>query len=428
MKKVLFVFLCLAMLPLAALEFELISFADYYGGIEPNMDYENLRARLFLRPTIQGYHNNSGLEFHLSGDFYYQPIGEPLIINPMDILQEAYLFLPLGNWDISLGQKFVSYGHSDIFSIFNRVNSQDRTLFSMDDSYNSRRSDLMLHLAYYPSFEDSIEFIYIPVPRADKERNEVVPISHSNWTIDADLTGQDYLLENMHSFYMVYSRYGSNWDIQAFYGYYTNQTADFDLSLVNEAVDESLSGEIGLEYNRIHTMGIAYTTQLGSIALSQEIGANITTDLDGTDMGVRNSDISVNTQIQGVLPGNMLSQLMIVYQHIINHPEVDSSFSSENQEFLSEQIYGFHTQPRHNIALIVGHTEKNFLRDRLKTAINVGFFFSPNILLQPKVSFAINDNLQFITGADYILGEPTDLQLRRNAANDNYYLRLEYRY
>ena len=39
---------------ISAQNLQLLTYADYYGGIEPSDDYETLGSRIFLRPTAFG--------------------------------------------------------------------------------------------------------------------------------------------------------------------------------------------------------------------------------------------------------------------------------------------------------------------------------------------------------------------------------------
>jgi hypothetical protein len=116
-------------------------------------------------------------------------------------------------------------------------------------------------------------------------------------------------------------------------------------------------------------------------------------------------------------------QINIIYQYIFNF-DADEN----NNETLREEIHSFHTQPQQHIAFMIAHVEKNFMRDKLKVGGNVGFFFSPELYIAPRISYNSSDHLQFSSGADIFLGDPTSMILRRNPLNDNLYIRCIYRY
>ena len=404
-----------------AQNFEFVSFVDYYGGIEPSEGYENLRTRVFMRPTFFGYEEKTGLEWYLSANLWAQPLGEPVNINPWDILHETYLYLPFSYFDITLGQKIVTYGFADIFGPLNALHSTNRSPYSLDDSFDSRRPDPLLQIRIYPTYEDTIELTYVPITRPDKERIDIIQLPDSSDTVQ--WSADPYITDSLHSFYINYNRYGEKVDLQFFYGWYTEQTPDF---LVSDTT--SASSELVPVYRKKHTFGFAYSTGIGITTLSQDFAFNLTSDFAGTDIGAQNSDITINTQLLVNLPWNILSQYSLVYSYFFNHGKHDPGIDTAVSSYLAGEIQVFHTQPLQHIAFIIAHFEKSFLREKLKTTLNVGFFFSPEIYFGPRFAYSLNDYWQLETGADITLGDPPDNDLRRNPSNDNFYVRLLYRY
>ncbi|RLD28667.1 MAG: hypothetical protein DRI73_11430, partial [Bacteroidetes bacterium] len=174
--------LVILLVPLSAVEFHGLVFTDYYGDIEPNSDYENIRSRAYFQSAFSGSLFNYAVDYEISAKVYYDPLGDPSVIAPENILKEAYVYIPLGNFDLSIGQKLVSPGMVDVFSPLNNINGEYIYKLSLDDSYDSKRADLMVQLQYYPNFDDSIQFIYVPFPRPDYE---------STRTVTMDPTGID---------------------------------------------------------------------------------------------------------------------------------------------------------------------------------------------------------------------------------------------
>ncbi len=420
------ILLLLFLLPLAMLsaqEFRFLTFADYYGGIEASEGYENLRSRIYMRPWFSAYSEELNMEWLLSARLWVEPYSEGggvKAIDPWDILEEAYLLFPFDTFEIALGQKLLTYGFADIYGPLNAPHSAFRSIYSLDDPYESRRADPVVQLKLYPTFEDTISLNYIPVTRPDQEREGDVYLPDTDDTV----TWEDspYLLDKLHSLFLHYSRYGLNADFQLFYGWYVEHTPDFTIPYVDSAPTT-----IEAVYNRKHTFGAAYATRIGNNTLSQDFAFNLTSDLDGTDLGAQNSDITVNTQFLCTLPGNILSQFSLVYSWFPNH-DGHSETDSVEEKYLEEQIRNFHNQPYEHIAFMVGHFEKSFLREKLKTQLNIGFFFSPNVYIAPRIAYSITDLWAFEAGADITLGDPPDYDLRRNPADDNFYLRLLYRF
>ncbi len=408
--------------PVNGQNFRFVSFADYYGGIEPSDGYQNLRSRIFMRPTFSGVDDNSGFEWQISANLWMQPFGDSMYINPWDVLHESYLFLPFNYLDITLGQKIITYGFSDIRSPLNPLHSTNSNTLSLDEYFDSRRPDPLLQLKIYPTFEDTIELTYIPITRPDKERQGPVMLTGSNDTLE---WGPDSFLttsESLHSIFVNYNHYGEKMDFQIFYGWYTEHTPDF----VVQETSTTHSSVIEPIYRKKHTFGFAYSLKLWVFTLSQDFAFNLTSDFNGTDIGAQNSDISINTQVLVQLPWGILSQFNLNYAFFPNHN--NHSEEGEGADYLSREIQSFHTQPQQHIAYIIAHFEKTFLRERMKTTLNLGYFFSPAIYLGPRVSYNISDHWQFEVGADIHLLDPSTSDLRRNATNDNYYARLLFRY
>jgi hypothetical protein len=421
---VLIAVLCAAM-PLSAQEFRFVSFLDYYGGIEPEKGYQNLRARLFMRPRFSGFNETLNFEWVLSAALWVQPLqpgGESYAIDSWDILHEAYLLFPFRKFDLSLGQKIVTYGFADVYGPLNALHSTNRTPLSLDDGYDGRRPDPLVQMRFYPSFEDTIELTYVPLTRPDRERSEPVYLSDTKDTVV--WSDDPYITDNPHSLFFNYNRYGLKADWQFFYGWYTEHTPDFEVSRINGNV----STDIETVYHKKHTFGAAYSTRLGNTTLSQDFAFNLTEDLSGRDIGAQNSDLSVNTQLLTNLPGDILGQFSLIYSYFFNHNGHKSGSARVAAEYLAEEIQDFHTQPLQHIAFLVGHFEKSFLREKLKTQLNIGFFFSPELYLAPRLAYSLTDYWTLESGADITLGNPPDADLRRNPWNDNFYIRLLFRY
>lgn len=412
--------------PLTAQEFRFLTFADYYGGIEISEGYENLRSRIYMRPWFSGFSEELNMEWLLSARLWVDPMSEggaSDAVDPWDILEEAYLLFPFPSFEISLGQKLLTYGFADIYGPLNAPHSSFRSVYSLDDPYQSRRADPLVQLKLYPTFEDTISISYIPFTRPDQEQEEDVLLPDTNDRVVWE--DAPYLTDMPHSLFLHYSRYGMNADFQLFYGWYVEHTPDFIIPGV-----DSVATDIGVTYNRKHTFGAAYATRIGNNTLSQDVAFNLTSDLDGSDLGAQNTDLTVNTQFLCNLPGNILSQFSLVYSWFPNHDghagtETDTAASLE---YLEGEIRNFHNQPYEHIAFMVGHFEKSFLREKLKTQLNLAFFFSPNVYIAPRLAYSITDLWALEFGADITLGDPPDFDLRRNPSDDNFHVRVLYRF
>ncbi len=407
-------------------EFRMTTFADYYGGIEAAEGYKNLRSRIFMRPEFSGSLLDSSMDWVLSGTLWTQPLKrnkDPYAIEHWDILHQAYVKIPFSKVDFTLGQKLVTYGFADVYGPLNVLHSTNAAPLSLDESYDSRRPDPMAQVRFYPTFEDTIEVTYVPVTRPDKERVDNVELSKTGDTVQ--WTRHPYLTKphQLHSVFVNYNRYGNAADFQLFYGWYTEHTPDFRI----DTVDWDTPSLIKPVYRKKHTLGGAYSTRVGDWTLSQDIAFSLAADYLGRDPGAQNSDLTVNTQVLMNLPGNVLSQFSLVYSYFPYHGNYKSEGDRKAADYLAEEIQGFHTQPLPHIAFLVAHFEKAFLREKLKAQLNAALIF-PNVYLGPRLAYSLSDHLTLRTGADYTTGRPSRKDLRRNPANDNYYIRLVYSY
>ena len=414
-------------IPLFAVNFNGFFFVDYYGDIEPTTSYDNLRNRYHFQPSLSGDLFDYTVKYNLSADLFYDPLGDPSLVSPdnfikpENILKEAYLNIPMGDFDLSFGQKLVSPGMTDVFSPLNIVNGEYAYKLSLDDPYDSKRADLMVQLQYYPNFDDSVQLVYVPFPRPDYE-----PTGLLNLVIDADVDidvnfdADPYLVNNAHSIYMVYDHMSSGFDFQLDYAYYIEQTPNFNLEELNNGA--SLTGTVSTLYTRNHTFGGAYSTSFNGIALVEELAVNITEDFAGTDIGIKNSDITLNSQITWTLYGGIFAQLNVVYQYVINFNQ-----SNLNYPMLIDEFNSYFNQPVEHVAFAIAHFHKSFLREKLYLAVNVAYLY-PQVYIAPRVSYALSDEMKIETGADIKTGQPSEYTLARGNLSDNYYLRLKYEF
>ena len=409
---------------LSAGEFRLLSFADYYGRIENGEDYENLRNRYYAQPEFQASLFNFAVDFTASANVWYEPIGEEGFVDPANILREAYFSFPMGDFDLSFGQKFETFGFADVFSPLNVINGSNPFLFSLDDPYDARRADLMAQVQYYPNFDDTLELIYIPVPRPNFEPRGSIVMSGNSVILDFD--DQPYLTGNTHSLFLRYYHFSSNYDLQLVYGWYTDQNPGFDLSDIEETATD-LRGTADLYYSRNNLFGAGISTTVGNTVISEDLAFTMTDDLDGNDPGVKNSFITADTQFTRTILNGTFAQLNIIYQYILNHDKTDETYDSALYDNLKDEFNDYFIQPQKHIAFAIVHLHKSFLREKLYLGMNAGYLH-PNIYFAPRVSYALSDRLKMVTGADINTGEPSGNSLVRSYDYDNFYIRMKYEY
>lgn len=410
------------------IDFQGTVFGDYYGSAELSTPYQNLRGRLFYRPVLSGPLLDTDLELTLSTDLYIDLLPDFGYTAAENVLHEAYLFLPAGPSDIYAGQKLVSFGKTDVFSPLNCVGGNHIYKLSLDDPYQGRRPEAMLHLKFYPSYSDELDLIYIPFPRPDYGTTTETPLSDSSADLSATVhfSRPPYNIDSPHSIFLAYSRFSDSFDFQLLYGFYTNPTPDFDISALTGTAP--VTGLITSRYTRVHTFGGAFSTSLGELVWVEEAAFNLTEDLDGSDMGVRNPDFTLNSQITGTIFGGTFAQLNMIYQHIFYFNAGSSVYAPDTEAFLRSEFNNYFTQPVQNILFFIAHLHNSFFREKLYVALNAGFFFSTELYLAPRVSWALSDLWSLEAGADFWTAPPPNRDLLRGTKEDNFYIRVSFAY
>ncbi len=407
-------------------EFRLLSFADYYGAVEPDESYETLRNRYYLQPQFQASLFGYLADVNLSANLWYQPLGEEEFTAPENILREAYVSLPAGNFDIVLGQKLASFGFSDVYGPLNIINASDQTIFSLDDSVDGRRPDGMVQILYYPNFSDTFELIYVPFPRPDYDPSAKETLRSDEWDLTLERDSQAYLTDQAQSLFFRYYHFSDTFDLQLVYAWYTEQTPGFDLSEL-DADGQVLTGEIEPLYTRNQLFGAAVSTTLGETILSEDLGFTLTEDPEGTDPGIANSSFSANTQITGSILNGTFAQLSLVYQYFINYDALEEPYDSALFEELAEEYNSFAVQPREHIAFAVLHLHRSFMREKLYLGLNTGLLY-PDIYIAPRISYGLSDRMLVEAGADINTGGAEENIFTGRDESDNVYIRLQYEY
>lgn len=392
-------------------EFRFLAFTDYFGQIEPSTDYESVRQRNYIRPEFSTHILDYLGYFTISGEIYYDYFNDNEMPDPWNILRECYFsFYP--SWgDIILGQKYTNKGKVDVFSPLNTFNASYKELFSLDEPYQSKRPDLQLEVNYYLTDESSLEVVYIPFPRPDYQSPGDLSFEADNGTYKLDKDSTPYLTGDPHSVFLTYNYYGYNFDLQGLYSFYTEQAYNYDLKNLS-------NGEISKEYNKVHTFGGAISTSIYEFGIVEEIAFNLTEDFNGNKSGVKNSDITLNTQLTKTLFGRTYGQINMVYQHVFNYKKASND--------LEEAVYDAQLQPTDNILFLIGHLHDSFLREKLYLALNIGFFFSPDVYIAPRCNYKINDFLTLESGLDIYTGKYESKLLEEHLGGDTFFLRIKY--
>ncbi|MBN2618590.1 MAG: hypothetical protein JXR64_09810, partial [Spirochaetales bacterium] len=345
----------------------------------------------------------------LSGEFYYDFFNGESIPQLSNILRECYLSIYPDWGDIKIGQKFTNKGKVDVFSPLNIFNASYRELLSLDEPYQGKLPELGVEVNYFINDENSLELVYIPFPRSDYQSSGELDVNDLNLTLLK--TTDSYLTSHSNSFFITYNKYGYLFDAQVTYGNYIDGNYNYNINTNNSGISKI--------FNRVQTLGAAISTSFNSVSVVEEVAFNLTEDFYGDKIGIKNSDFTMNTQFTKSLLGNTYSQINIIYQHVFNYSKAESNS-------IQEAIYDIQLQPTDNIVFIIGHLHNSFLREKLYAALNLGFFFSTNIYVAPRLNYKINDNLTLESGLDIYTGKYIPKLLEEDLGGDNFFVRMKY--
>ncbi len=407
-------------------ELRLLGFADYYGNIEESRGYETLRGRLYFQPRFQAGLFDGRADLTVSANLWYQPIGEDSLVAVENILREAYLWIPAGNFDFSIGQKFAAFGFADAYSPLNVINSSDQTIFSLDDTTDGRRPDGMVQIEYYPNFSDTLELIYVPFPRGDYDPYAEESIQGETYNLDLNRAEKAYLTEKPHSLFARYYHFSDNFDLQLVYAWFTEQTPGYDFSATSTD-SGTVAGVLEEVYYRNNLFGAGISTAAGDTILSEDLAFTLTSDREGKDPGIANSSITANTQITGTVLNGTFAQVNIVYQYFLNFGQEEDFYGNPLYRDLISQYNSLVIQPQEQIAFLVAHLHRYFLREKLYLGLNAGLFY-PRIYLAPRIEYALSDRMRLEAGADINTGEADNNVFTGKDEADNFYLRVKYEY
>lgn len=406
MKKLsILLLLSLMLIQLQAVEFRSQTFSDMFLKVEPTESLDIIRQRNYIRTDLSGDLFDFMVEYYISLEYHYDFFTEEHYTAPLNIIREAYLSIYPDWGDIHFGNRLVTLGQADVFSPLNRYNAAYSELFSIDDPYQSRLSQNSLEMLFYINDDSSLNLIYIPFSRMNYQSTQTREIPELDKSLKEETTL--LLTESPHSFFVGFNQYAFSYDLQILYGNFISPALNFNNS----------DDVITQEYNREQLFGLSFSTSLGEIAIIDELALTLTENFDGELEGVRNSYITNNLQCTFTLFGRTYSQINMIYQYILNY--------SDQSDF-EKAVNDIQNQPVEHVLFFIGHLHDSFLREKLYMAVNLGFFFSTDFYVAPRVNYSISDRLVLESGFNIYTEEYIPKVLARENGADNFFLRLKF--
>lgn len=443
--KILLFFLLLAIsLPAQGLDFNYYLMTDYFGNLEPTTPYDNLRIRFYGRPEISGELPGGTLNYFVSANLYYQPIGDEMLVRWDNILRESYFGLHGSFYDLYVGQRFVNWGKVDFYSPVNVINAVDTTILSLDNAEEGRLPDLMADLQLFLGANASLELIYVPFPRPYYHPDDEVNIVINFFNLDIDAVFKHkkipYLTkqEQTNSLFTAF-RYWSYWfDMFLSYSYFVDQYPDFNMSGITQEIIPGIPNQYIIRgtalntYNRAHLLGLGISTNIKSWALDAESGLKITRDWDGTRVEIKNSELVTNLQANRTFFDYWFFQANFIHRYIINQKaDLQSALNLDVLSYIEAEMEKHFLQPVESQVYTAIHLHRYVLHNTLYFAMNAGAGFAINpeeeyeteVYLAPRVAYYFSDLVKMEIGGDFWLQGEEAGYLGRNIDKDNFYIR-----
>ncbi|MBN2441718.1 MAG: hypothetical protein JXJ04_10230 [Spirochaetales bacterium] len=432
-----------------ALDFRGFMSLDYYGLIDPETVYDTERLRLTIAPELSSQEKESWFTFCLSGMFFYQPVGEPVIPDFERLVREAYVGFHVSFADIYLGQKFVHRGKVDVLSPLDIINHSDSTVLSMDDIFESTLPDLLCQVDIYPSDSFHMEAVYVPfLSPTIYSISDVAITEYQEFTIlsttyiyDVDAAFKDKKIPMFsqwaHSIHTS-AHYSSDlFDLILTYSNYVDQLPDFDLSELTEDINtvgstqtHNITGTAYPSFNRVNQIGMGTSFYFFDFLISADTALKLTEDPDGTLLGIRNNELFSVLQVEWT-PVSFLRTQCNVFNRVIFDSDVDieSDYSSVIESQIINIVDDYTLQKTPLQLYLLLHIDMLFLRDTLTIGGNFlygkedeenAFYFAP------RIAYSINDYFSITGGANLWWGGIIEGFLGRNETHDNFFVRAKF--
>lgn len=345
---------------------------------------------------------------NLSGRFEGWVIDQDLFrgANPKFELREGYLRYQGNSFDVSIGRRIVVWGRADSINPTDTISSRDRTLLFPEND-DQRRGNFMITGNYALNESSTVSLFWLP-----EFRPNVIPLTPTPGTFNQGQDVSTHLVQFAAKY--DYAGKGVDWSLSYFDG------MDRNPNLAITAI-----GPLGVSftqrYYRIRAIGFDASTIIGRYGLRSEVAYVRTKDDKGDNPEIFNPYLfavvggdrdvfqNVNINVQ------YLFHYTFSYQspHIVQNPIFRAIGEANN--LLSLQTH----QVLHGLSV---RLNRKWLNDSLETGLTgLVFFNDGDVLLTPKMTYKVTDNVRITVGGDYYAGN-NNAVLGRLKSNSTAYI------
>ena len=363
-------------------------------------------------------------------------------------LDEAYLDISLGSFDVRIGNQVFAWGRTDTINPTDNLNAMNVTNFLTGETEERRLPVFAVKVDYYlnntvfelalvPFYQDHKMALwgsdwalyrpgivteysggYLPYSEAiDDESMEVLDWVVRNYSSP---NPPSYSLENLQGGLRISSKY-KGWDFSVSYAYLFDKipTIYFSDGMYDAIENRNVSGYVAslpiqelvestyLEHKRCHVIGLDFATTWGSYGIRGEgavfLGAYTYSDV----LRPKQKDyLRYVIGVDRIFGENLYVNLQFVQKIIFNY----------DSDLLEEEFQN----------MLTLNINKKFFNEKLIPDVSLSYNITDgDFFVAPKVTYKYTDTLEFTFGANIYNGDPyTIFGLFEH--NDQFFLEIKY--
>lgn len=309
--------------------------------------------------------------------------------SPKVELREGYLSYRGNVFDVSVGRRIVVWGRADSINPTDLISSRDRTLLVPEDD-DQRRGNLMVTGTYALTGSSTVSLFWLP-----EFRPTILPLTATPGTFNQ---GQDFSTQLVQfAAKYDYTGKGVDWSLSYFDG------VDRNPNLAVTAI-----GPLGVSfvqrYYRIRAIGFDAATTIGRYGVRSEVAYVRTQDEKGNNPEIFNPYLFAVIGADREVMQNWNINVQYLFHYTFSYqspPTIQNPIFrtiGEANNLLSLQTH----QVLHGLSVRLNRT---WLNDSLETGLTgVVFFNDGDVLITPKMTYKVTDNMRITVGGDYYSG------------------------
>ena len=309
-------------------------------------------------------------------------------------LREAYLERSLGNFDLKAGRFITVWGRADKVNPTDVFSTRNYNLLVTDDE-DQRLGIFTTQVAYNIG---SYRLIALWQPEWRKPTYPIGQLPQGT-TIDYGVPEKK---ADQYGFKLDHSG-GVDWSLS--YAHAVDRGPD--ISVLSATAN---SQALQFEFNPIDVYGADMATAIGSYGLRGEIAYTKTKDSDGTNPGIKNSNIFGVLGVERTFDGNFNVNVQYLHRYIVDFRD-PSSFATAGEQALAQNVAIYNNQLKESLGGASLRLNYKMMNETLDTElVVVNWFYSESYgFVRPKISYAFSDAFRGTIGYEKYYGPTASL-------------------